>query len=457
MQRSLSVSSLLGAVAVVAASPRAAFHTLVPSVTGGIRQHVGWGRHGLGGAGAPASLGVLKGSPLGRSARGSGRALHASMVLHQAKVEEINAQLLADDPMSKGGEEDPKINLYSLGPEDLEGMVVGWGEPKFRAKQIQEWLYEKGAADFDAMSNLSKKLRERLKAETTLGTLRVASEQVSKDGTRKLAYELHDGQLIESVLMPYDDGRRTACISSQAGCAMGCVFCATGQMGFARQLTSSEIFEQVMRFHVQLAQKGERLSNVVLMGMGEPLANYKNVLAAIRRMNTEIGIGARHITVSTVGLVPRIERLSKEGLQIKLAVSLHAANDAERDAIMPVNVRFPLSELMSTCKKYVAETGRKITFEWALIAGKNDTPEVAHELGKLLNGLMCHVNLIPLNPTDGYGGKPTRPAEVKAFVDVLAKYGITATPRVRRGIDIDAGCGQLKQKVNRALGRGGAP
>ena len=240
---------------------------------------------------------------------------------------------------------------------------------------------------------------------------------------------------------------------------MGCVFCATGQMGFARQLTSSEILEQVQRFHVELVAKGERLSNGVLMGMGEPLGNYKNVLEAVRRMNSEIGIGARHITISTVGLVPRIRRLAQEGIQVNLAVSLHAASDAERSAIMPVNLRFPLSELMSACDDYVQQTGRRITFEWALIAGQNDTPEVAHKLGKLLSTLnkSCHVNLIPLNPTAGFDGAPTKAADCKVFVDILAEYGVAATPRVRRGIDIDAGCGQLKAKVNKVLGRGGAP
>jgi len=352
-----------------------------------------------------------------------------------------------------------KVNLYAYNATGLEELLVSWGQPKFRAKQLWQWLHVRGTTDFDLMLDIPKDMRAKLKEVATLGTLKLAVEQVSKDGTVKRAYALHDGQMIESVLMPYKDGRRTACISSQAGCAMGCVFCATGQMGFARQLTSSEILEQVQRFHVELTAKGERLSNVVLMGMGEPLGNYNNVLEAVRRINTEIGIGARHITISTVGLVPRILRLAKEGLQVKLAVSLHAATDAERSAIMPVNQRWPLAELMAACDEYVAQTGRRISFEWALIAGQNDTPEVAHKLGKLLSTLnnSCHVNLIPLNPTDGFDGAPTKAADCKVFVDVLATYGVAATPRVRRGIDIDAGCGQLKAKVNKVLGRGGAP
>ena len=248
----------------------------------------------------------------------------ASCAMHSTsynanKVQEIEAQVVADDAMTTSTdavEEGKKVNLYAYNATGLEQLLVSWGQPKFRSKQIWQWLHVRGTTDFDEMLDIPKDLRVRLKQEASLGTLSVAAEQVSKDGTIKRAYALHDGQMIESVLMPYKDGRRTACISSQAGCAMGCVFCATGQMGFARQLTSSEILEQVQRYHVMLTAKGERLSNVVLMGMGEPLANYNNVLEAVRRINTEIGIGARHITISTVGLVPRIQRLAKEGLQV---------------------------------------------------------------------------------------------------------------------------------------------
>ena len=307
---------------------------------------------------------------LGASSRPSTHArtaLHSS-AKHMDKVKEIDAQIGADDLMtSSTTSEDGKVNLYAYNATGLEDLLVSWGQPKFRAKQLWQWLHVRGTTDFDLMLDIPKAMRAKLKEVSTLGTLELAVEQVSKDGTVKRAYQLHDGQMIESVLMPYKDGRRTACISSQAGCAMGCVFCATGQMGFARQLTSSEILEQVQRFHVELAAKGERLSNVVFMGMGEPLGNYNNVLEAVRRINTEIGIGARHITISTVGLVPRIQRLSQEGLQVKLAVSLHAASDVERSAIMPVNVRWPLDELMAACNDYVEKTGRRITFEWALI------------------------------------------------------------------------------------------
>jgi 23S rRNA (adenine2503-C2)-methyltransferase len=339
------------------------------------------------------------------------------------------------------------IDLYSLTFDQLGDLLVGWGEPRFRTKQVWEWLYEKRVASFEAMSNLPKSLRERLASETTLGTLELEAEQQSHDGTVKRLYRLSDGQLIESVLMEYDDERRTACISTQAGCAMGCVFCATGQMGFARHLTRDEIFEQALYFARDLETKGDRLSNVVLMGMGEPFHNYDETLAAIRRMMSDLGIGARHITVSTVGLVPMIRRFADEGIQVKLAVSLHAATDDERSALLPINKKWNLRELIDACRYYVEKSGRRMTFEWTLIQGENDTPIQAHTLGNLLKGLNCHVNVIPLNPTSGYVGGPSAMGRVENFVKILAEYGVTATVRVRRGIDIAAGCGQLKSNV----------
>lgn len=339
------------------------------------------------------------------------------------------------------------INLYELTQEQLTDLIGGWGEPRFRAKQVWEWLYEKRVATFEAMSNLPKGLRTRLEAETTLGDLQVVTEQSSADGTVKRLYKLDDGQLIESVLMPYDDDRRTACISTQAGCAMGCVFCATGQMGFARHLTPTEIFEQAMVFARNLEAQGERLSNVVLMGMGEPFHNYDSSVAAIKRLMNDLGIGARHITVSTVGLVPQIRKFADEGLQVKLAISLHAATDGERTKLLPINKRWALEDLIEACKYYIEKTGRRITFEWAAIRGENDTPEQAHTLGKLLKGMLCHVNIIPLNPTGGYHHGPSATDRIDPFIDILSEYGVSATVRVRRGIDIDAGCGQLKSAV----------
>ncbi|MCA9893434.1 MAG: 23S rRNA (adenine(2503)-C(2))-methyltransferase RlmN [Anaerolineae bacterium] len=329
----------------------------------------------------------------------------------------------------------------------LTELMASWGEPRFRVKQVWDWLYDKRVMSFDEMTNLPQALRDRLNQEMVIGTLEQVIEQSSHDGTTKRLYRLDDGQLIESVLMPYDDHRRTACISSQAGCAMGCVFCATGQMGFARNLTSTEIFEQAYRFAQLLAQEGERLSNIVLMGMGEPFHNYDAVMEAIHRLMDDLGIGARHITVSTVGLVPQIRRFADEGVQVSLAISLHKATDAERTPLMPVNKRWNIAELIDACHEYVAKTNRRVTFEWAAISGENDTPDEARKLGTLLQGLNCHVNIIPLNPTGGYAGRPADPEAIRQFIDILEMYGVSATVRVRRGIDIDAGCGQLKSKV----------
>jgi len=304
------------------------------------------------------------------------------------------------------------IDIYTLTSAQLADKLTEWGESAFRAKQIWAWLYDKRAASFDAMTNLAAPLRAKLNAEMTLGALTLETEQIASDGTTKRLYRLHDGQ-----------------------------------MGFARHLTADEIFEQAMVYARDLEARGERLSNVVLMGMGEPFHNYDATLEAVRRLMRDLGIGARHITISTVGLVPAIRRFADEGLQVKLAVSLHAATDAERDALLPVNRRFPLRELIGACHEYVVKTGRRMSFEWTLIQGKNDTPEQANALGALLHGLHCHVNVIPLNPTPGFTGDPSAPRRIDDFIAALATYGIPATIRIRRGIDIDAGCGQLKANV----------
>jgi 23S rRNA (adenine2503-C2)-methyltransferase len=341
-------------------------------------------------------------------------------------------------------------SIYDLSLADLTARLKDWNQPGYRAQQVWEWVYQHKVTDFDAMSNLPQRLRERLAGAFQFGGLVPVREMHSADGqTIKRLLQLPDGQLIESVLMAYDDNRRTACISTQAGCAMGCVFCATGQMGFSRHLTPGEIVEQALIFARQLEAEGERLSNVVLMGMGEPLHNYDATLEAIHRLNDPAGlnIGQRHITLSTVGLVPAIRRLADEQLQVGLAISLHAATDAERSKLLPVNRRWPLAELLDAVRYYIAQTGRRVTFEWALIAGENDTVEQATRLGQLLHGLKCHVNLIPLNPTHGYTGQPSDPDRVARFQETLRNYRVGSTVRVRRGIDIQAGCGQLKAEV----------
>lgn len=338
-------------------------------------------------------------------------------------------------------------NLLELDREELEGLLAQWGQPSFRAAQIMAWIWQRHVTDFAEMTDLPLALRQRLAAGARVGSLTPAQERRSRDGTLKRVYRLADGQLIESVLMTYEGRRRSACISTQAGCALGCIFCATGQMGFARHLSAAEIVEQALLLARDLSRRGERLSNVVLMGMGEPFHNYDQSLLAIRRLMSDLGIGARHITVSTVGLVPQIRRFAGEGLQVRLAVSLHAATDADRSALLPVNRRWPLRELMAACRDYVRQTGRRITFEWALIRGETDTMEQAHALGRLLKGLHCHVNAIPLNPTADYAGSPSEADEVERFIAILGDYGVRATVRVRRGIDINAGCGQLKAAV----------
>jgi 23S rRNA (adenine2503-C2)-methyltransferase len=344
----------------------------------------------------------------------------------------------------------PEKSIYELSLEELAAVVEGWGQPGYRARQVWEWLYQHEAAEFAAMTTLPQTLRDCLEAGFRIGSLELITEVHSTDGqTVKRLWRLPDGQMIEGVLMEYDGVRRTACISTQAGCAMGCVFCATGQMGFARHLTAGEIVEQAVQFARQLDAQGERLSNVVLMGMGEPLHNYDATLQAILRLNDEAGlnIGQRHITLSTVGLVPAIRRFADERLQVGLAISLHAATDDERSKLLPINKRWPLAKLLEAIHYYIDRTGRRVTFEWALIAGENDTVEQAQKLGQLLHDVKCHVNLIPLNPTDGYAGGPSDPARVETFQAVLRSYHIGSTVRVRRGIDIQAGCGQLKAQV----------
>ncbi len=337
------------------------------------------------------------------------------------------------------------VNLYDLSLPALTELLAAWGQPAFRARQVWEWLYRHFVADTAAMTNLPAALRQRLAAETTLPIGEIVLRQDSRDGqTTKVLFRLPDGQFIETVLMAYEK-RRTLCISTQAGCAMGCVFCATGQMGFMRHLTVGEIVGQVMFFARQLAARGEHVTNIVMMGMGEPLHNYEATMAALDTVMDHRGlaIGPRFITLSTVGVVPGIRRLTAERRPVRLAVSLHGATDEERARLVPPARRWPLGELMAACRDYTTTLGRRIFFEWTLIDGQNDGPAQAHALGRLLAGMDAHVNLIPLNPTLGYDGRPTAGAAARAFQAVLAEYGLPSTVRQRRGIDVAAGCGQL--------------
>ena len=346
--------------------------------------------------------------------------------------------------------------IYDLEHSDFEKIFADFGEPSYRANQLWDGLYKNYWNTPDEFTNLPKSLREQLGQSLHFEPLPPIKYLDSSDGqTRKTLFKLHDNRLIEAVLMKYDpsthkgQGRRTLCISSQAGCAMGCVFCATGQMGFKRQLTSGEIVAQVMYYARMLHEKGENVTNIVLMGMGEPFHNYENVMAAVDRLNDSDGynFGARRITISTVGLVPAIRRFADEKRQVNLAISLHAADDEERDSIMPVNRKHNISKLLEACRYYVDQTGRRITFEWALISGVNDTEEVARKLAARLKGLMCHVNAIPLNPTTGYEGRATNRQSAAKFKEMLEQAGIPCTIRMRRGIDIQAGCGQLAGSI----------
>jgi 23S rRNA (adenine2503-C2)-methyltransferase len=339
--------------------------------------------------------------------------------------------------------------IYDLDLPDLAALLESWGEPSYRAAQVWQGLYRQLWTAPDQFTSLPRDLREKLTACTRFEALQPVRTLDSADGqTRKTLFRLGDGQVIEAVLMRYDR-RRTLCISTQAGCAMGCVFCATGQMGFRRHLTSGEIVAQVLYYARLLAGEGERVSNVVLMGMGEPFHNYDNTMAAVDRLNHADGfaLGARRFTLSTVGLVPMIRRFAREKRQVNLAVSLHAADDEVRTAMMPVNKKYNLDEVLAACREYVELTGRRVTFEWALIQGVNDTPEQARLLARRLKGLLCHVNAIPLNPTQAYQGQASSLERARAFRQILERAGVPCTIRLRRGIDIQAGCGQLAGSV----------
>lgn len=317
------------------------------------------------------------------------------------------------------------------------------GEPRYRVEQVWQGLYEQ-LADPAELTALPVALRRRLEAELPPALVTVV-ERVSDGGdTVKHLWRLADGNLIETVSMLYPD-RVTVCVSSQVGCAMGCGFCATGQAGFERHLGVGEIVEQVIRSARAARSRGRRLSNVVFMGMGEPLANDANVWAAIERLHDDLGLGGRSITVSTVGIVPGIRRLAARPLPVNLAVSLHAADDELRDELVPINRRYPLDELIDACRTYLRARNRRLSFEWALIDGVNDRPVDADRLAALVRRLplAAHVNLIPLNPTPGYPVRGTPRAGVRAFRDHLRRLGVNATVRRNRGTDIDAACGQL--------------
>ena len=360
-------------------------------------------------------------------------------------------------------------SILGIEKEQLYKLADQSGEKPYRVEQLWRSIYKECNLDFSEITILPKTFRDFLSKKYTISTLEKKIHLNSADSsTTKLLFELNDGELIESVLMRYTSdygkkGRKTACISTQAGCALGCTFCAPGQQGFRRNLTSGEIIEQVLQLQkIALEEdfievkdgkrkKGEiqGITNIVYMGMGEPLANYKNTVMSIRNIidNTGINIGSRHITISTVGLIPQIKKLAQEKLQINLAISLHAPDNKTRSETMPINKRFPIEELIDVCHYYVEKTNRRIFFEYVLLKDQNDSLSNAEKLGKLLNGLHCHVNLIPVNPTtDGIYARTDDNAN-RLFQGVLKRFGIPSTIRIEKGIDINAGCGQLRERV----------
>jgi len=346
------------------------------------------------------------------------------------------------------------ISLTDLTAAQLREFVVSLGEPEYRAKQLQHWIYRGLANSFEEMANLPKSFREKLTQKAQLHTLIPAQEVTARDDTVKVLFSLVDGSTIETALMPYPTPtggtRYTLCVSTQVGCPIGCAFCATGQQGFERNLTAGEILDQVLLFARRLRdrQSDARIDNIVFMGMGEPMANYDALWQAIEMLNSPegLGLGARNMTISTSGLIPQIERLSKEKLQVGLAVSLHAATDELRGKLVPINRKYALKPLISACRDYFEKTGRRVSFEYILFEGINDSPRDARALAHLIQGRNCHANLIPANPTKSRGYRPPSQETVQAFEQELKRLSITCTVRSRKGVDIEAGCGQLRSR-----------
>ena len=340
-------------------------------------------------------------------------------------------------------------NLFGYTLPALTEEMVSLGESKYRSKQLFSWIYQKRVFDFDAMTDISKSFREVLKRDYCLDLPKIVTKQESEDGTVKLLLEMEDGAKVETVLMPYDYGD-SICVSSQVGCNMGCRFCASGILKKDRNLTAAEIMGQVMVMNGILAPLGRTITHVVVMGTGEPFDNYDNVIAFVKTVNEQFGlaVGARHITVSTCGLCPGIRKYGKEGLQINLAISLHAPNDEVRKQIMPVAGAYPMPELMDAIREYQKDAGRRVTFEYIMLKGLNDSLAQAHELADLIhdNEIFAYVNLIPYNEVKEKPYKRTEYPAIKAFSDVLMKRGINSTVRKEFGGDIDAACGQLRVK-----------
>ena len=341
--------------------------------------------------------------------------------------------------------------IMDLNVQELTDWLKANGQPGFRAKQIRRWLVERRITSFDEMTDVPAALRKQLDEHFQFSPFKVVGHQVARDQTEKLLLRLHDGELVECVLMR-DPDRRTVCISTQVGCAMGCVFCASGLLGVKRNLTPTEIIEQVLVLH-RMMKDDERITNVVVMGIGEPLANYRSLMQSLTFLTDEegFGLGARRITVSTVGLPEKIRELAQSGQQFNLAVSLHAPNDTLRSEIVPVNKSIGIQEILEAADEYFELTGRRISYEYVLMAGINDRPEHAEELAFILRGRNAHVNLIPMNGVNELVMTAPRDPDTQEFLQILQYEGITATVRKRKGADIDAACGQLR--LNRETSR----
>ena len=337
-----------------------------------------------------------------------------------------------------------KKNIKDYDLEELKQILIGLGEKPYRAEQIFKWIMQENVTSFDDMTNLSLELREKLKNNFDLHIFKIIQKQESKDGTKKYLFDVLDGNAIESVLMEYKYGK-TVCVSSQIGCKMGCKFCASTGVKFSRSLTSGEIVEQLLAIE---RDEHIKISNLVFMGIGEPLDNYDNVVNAIHILNNQKGInmGARHISISTSGLVPKIYKLADENLQCTLSISLHSANNEKRSKMMPINKTYNIQELMKACKYYISKTNKRISFEYALAKDNNDNLNDAKELIKLLKGMLCHVNLIPINKIENGSYTKSSNENIIKFRDYLNKCGIVATIRRELGTDISAACGQLRRQ-----------
>jgi len=347
--------------------------------------------------------------------------------------------------------------IINLTLPQIKELVASQGEPTHRVLQLQRWIYQSYARSFAEMSDLPNSFRRFLTENYSLHCLNPTEEITAKDGTVKTLFRLDDGNTIESALMPHDDGkngvRYTVCLSTQVGCPIGCSFCTTGQQGFERNLSAGEMIDQVLYFAHRLKEQGQSIINLVFMGMGEPLLNYDSLIQALHTLVSpqRFALGARHITLSTSGLVPQIKLLSQEKLQVGLAISLHAADNSLRDRLVPVNRKYPLVQLITACREYYEETGRRISFEYILLRRINDSIEQARALAILLKGLNCHVNLIPANPGGDTMFQASDRNTVLAFQQELRHSHITCTVRQRMGLDIAAGCGQLRSRISKSL------